>query len=145
MKKKFAFLFILFTLPPLRLAIATEMESTFSGGIDGESSIGDFSAGVFGPYVRITCYKCPWYLDVPFILVAEEKGIKDPSKLRESIAMQTKSSECVNAPVIAAANYYQQAAKAYPQYRKLIEKEEAHVRKSLYNSDFRGGLTVIEI
>ena len=123
------FVAVFFFLTPLRPVVAGGLTASL------EPICGSASVSVYGSYGRLTCSDCPWYLKVSFILVAEKSKLKDPARLWEGIGRETQTLEFDKAPVILAAEYYEQAAKAYPQYRELIDSEEMCVRKQFLNND----------
>lgn len=130
MKKPiFMLLAVLLSLPPLRLDAAAKL--TASWGEKSTEPIGSFTSTPYGPYVRITYGNCPWSMQIPYILVADENEDQDHAKLRESIAQETKTREFDRASVISEADYYKQAAETFPQHLEIIEKEQAFVKNAL--------------
>ena len=129
---------VVLSLPVQRFATAGEMISNWGRtpeAIQKEKDaqmVGDSTGGSYGPFISLTYSKCPWYLDTPFILVAEEKISQDPVELRKSIAKHTKFKGFDKAPVISAQEFFKQALKALPQHRKRIKEDEDRVMAALY-------------
>ncbi|MEK7858197.1 MAG: hypothetical protein AAB320_03565 [Elusimicrobiota bacterium] len=130
-RPSFALLAIFLFLASSHLVTANDLTGDIDGAIP---AVGGFAWSLYGPYTRISCFDCPWYLKGPFILVPGESKSQDPVKLRAGIARETKTREFDKAPVISIAEYYGKAIKAYPQYRELIEKEQLFVQ-SRFSAD----------